>query len=256
MALRIGARVRSVGSERSAGGPPFSHVPMTRVGSQVPNHSTSDPPTSRQMCGDDGSPHAPPRVPTHLSCSSPKAVDILDGVRGREPVKAMALEAFKETKLLHRKIDRGSLPQVFAPAAPTMQTMLCGGRVEPIPRLASTHTGGGERRGELRRRTHEPSARQQVTLSEVLSLRITLAAVLAASLLCACASHKPTSDTTADPVEPVAECKAYDQLVAKCLHRAVNFASQPALTPATEADRARIKAECTANLGRLQVACR
>jgi hypothetical protein len=56
--------------------------------------------------------------------------------------------------------------------------------------------------------------------------------------------------------EPVEECKQYEVAVNRCLHRNIDFASQPSLLPATAVDRERIRAVCSENLQRIQKACR
>jgi len=73
--------------------------------------------------------------------------------------------------------------------------------------------------------------------------------LFACALLFACSGRKGVP-------EPVPECQEYEKLLSTCLHRDVAFASQKNLLPATDADRAIVKATCADGLTRLKRACR
>jgi hypothetical protein len=56
--------------------------------------------------------------------------------------------------------------------------------------------------------------------------------------------------------EPVEECRQYETALNACFHRDVSVANQASLLPKSDADRRRIKALCSENLKRIQIACR
>jgi hypothetical protein len=70
----------------------------------------------------------------------------------------------------------------------------------------------------------------------------------------ACAKH--AADEEPPPGEPVAECVAYEHLLASCMHRKTDFAAQAILKPSSPDERAKVRTVCSDNLRRLQAACR
>ena len=82
----------------------------------------------------------------------------------------------------------------------------------------------------------------------------TMAAV---ALIAACGGHRASSEGSGGvPIEPVAECREYEDALKTCFQRDTGFASQPDLLPKTDADRVRLGALCAENLQRLKRACR
>ena len=81
-------------------------------------------------------------------------------------------------------------------------------------------------------------------------------AMAAISLVAACGGHKASSEDGGVAIEPVAECREYEDTLKTCFHRDTKFASQPGLLPKTDADRVRIGTLCSENVRRLKTACR
>jgi hypothetical protein len=59
-----------------------------------------------------------------------------------------------------------------------------------------------------------------------------------------------------DALEPIAECKAYEALVARCTGRPAHIAEQPAALPSAAAEREHVRQVCAFNLKRLTDDCR
>ena len=82
-------------------------------------------------------------------------------------------------------------------------------------------------------------------------IRLFASALVTVALAASCGGKKPSPGP-----EPVAECVQYEAKLKACLHRDVPIASQAALLPKSDEERAQVKALCSENLKRIQVACR
>jgi hypothetical protein len=87
-------------------------------------------------------------------------------------------------------------------------------------------------------------------------VRVAVSIVGAVVVFAGCGGHKDASQSETGALEPIAECKAYEDELRTCFHRETSFASQPDLLAKTDADRARVRALCADNIGRLKKACR
>jgi hypothetical protein len=80
-----------------------------------------------------------------------------------------------------------------------------------------------------------------------------LLGVVVATLLAACGGHR--ADAAPDAGKPVAECVAYQQMLARCSGVDVPVATQANAIPKNDADRDRLATLCAANLDRLSHSC-